>query len=435
MKTYHIKTFGCQMNYSDSERIASFLESQKLKPTKKIDEAQLVIFNTCGVRQKAEDRIYGQVHNLKKHSPKARMVLTGCLAKRKDVQKRLKNKINLFFPINNFKKFENWIIENSNLKISTQNNSVTDKESIAYLSISPRYSNEFTAFVPIMTGCNNFCAYCVVPHARGREVSRPQEEILEEVRRLIKKGCKEIILLGQNVNSYKDKEINFSKLLKKINDIPGNFWISFMSSHPKDVSDEFIEAVTKLKKVCEYIHLPIQAGSTRIIKKMNRKYTQSQYLKLIEKIKKSFEKNKPGKLYSITSDIIVGFPKETKKDFQESEKVIKNCQFDMVYTAQFSPRPGTAAWEFEDNITKKEKKRREENLVRILKKINLSNNKKYLGKSFDILVDKKKGKYFVGHTRSKKDVRFTSSKNLIGTFQKVKIKKAGTWALEGKLIS
>lgn len=426
------------MNVSDSERIAGFLESQKLKPAKDIKSADLVIFNTCGVRQMAEDRVYGQVHNLKTcNSKSVTVVLTGCLSHRKDVQKRLKDKVDLFFSINNFKNFENWISENylkiinCKLKIPAQKN-IPNKETIAYLSTIPKYENKHRAFVPIMTGCNNFCSYCVVPYARGKEVSRPEEEIIKEIKNLVKKDCKEIILLGQNVNSYQGaKGNNFSQLLKKINTIPGNFWISFVSNHPKDFSNELIENATKLKKVCEYIHLPLQAGNDKTLEKMNRKYTKKHYLKLAEKIKKSFGKYKPGKLYSITSDIIVGFPGETKKQFLESAEVMEKIKYDMVYFGQFSPRPQTAAWKMRNNISKAEKSRREKYLNEILKKTSFENNKKYVGKIIEVLVDQEKNEFYFGRTRTMKNVKIVSTKkNLVGKIIKTRITKASTWNLE-----
>jgi tRNA-2-methylthio-N6-dimethylallyladenosine synthase len=303
-----------------------------------------------------------------------------------------------------------------------------------------------------MTGCNNFCSYCVVPYARGREVSRPVEEILKEVRELIKSGYKEIVLLGQNVNSYKSeirisksetntkfkiqnsKLINFSQLLRKINSIPGNFWISFVSNHPKDFSDELIETATKLKKVCEYIHLPIQSGDDKILEKMNRKYTQKQYLKLIDKIKKSFQRNKPDKLYSITSDIIVGFPEETRKQLEKSADVMKKVKYDMVYFGQFSRRPETAAWKMKDNVFKSEKARREKELNEILKKTSFENNKKYVGKTIEIIIDKKDNGFYFGRTRTMKNVKIISNKkSLIGKIIKAKITKANTWNLEAKI--
>lgn len=417
------------MNYSDSERIAGFLESQKINPAKDIKSADLVVFNTCGVRQMAEDRVYGQIHNLrvKSQKSKVKIVLTGCLAHRKDVQRRLKNKVDLFADIKDFQKEINKII---NIKNRDTNNELD------YFSIKPKYNSKHTALVPIMTGCNNFCSYCVVPYARGREISRPASEILKEIKGLLKAGYKEIILLGQNVNSYKDEKINFSKLLKKVNHIPGNFWISFISNHPKDFSGVLIETATKLKKVCEYIHLPIQAGDDKILQKMNRKYTQKQYLELIKKIRKSFRKNKPGKLYSLTSDIIVGFPGETKKQFEKSAEIMKKANYDMVYFGQFSPRPETAAWKMKDNISKKEKSRREHFLNEILKKTSFENNKKYLNKTLEVLIDKEKDEYYFGRTRTMKNVKIISNKkNLVGKIVKAKITKANIWNLESKLSS
>jgi tRNA-2-methylthio-N6-dimethylallyladenosine synthase len=441
------------MNISDSERIAGFLESQNLSPAKDIENSDLIVFNTCGVRQMAEDRVYGQVHNLHKkwnmeYGTKKIVVLTGCLAHRKDVRKRLKDKVDLFFSISDFQSFKNFIIKNylkiTKLKIKNSSDNIN---CINYLSIKPTYASKHSAFVPIMTGCNNFCSYCVVPYARGREISRPAEEILKEIGDLIKKGCKEIVLLGQNVNSYHGawnmkngtKTINFSELLKKIDAIPGNFWLSFVSNHPKDFSEELIETATQLKKVCEYIHLPLQSGNNKILRKMNRNYTQKQYLELIDKIKKSFQKYKKDKLYSITSDIIVGFPGETKKQFFESAKVMKKVIYDMVYFGQFSRRPETAAWKMKNAISKEEKSRREKYLNEILKKTCLDNNKKYVGKIFEIMIDQAKVEpcnqgstlaYF-GRTRTMKNVKIISkNKNLVGKIIKAKIIKANIWNLE-----
>lgn len=431
------------MNVSDSERIAGFLEMHDFKLVNSINQANLVIFNTCGVRQSAENRIYGQIHNLRKNSAsqrtKIKIILTGCLANRKDVQRRLTSKVDLFFPINDFNKFENWIIENylkivnCKLKIPAQKIKL-DQENIAYLSINPKYANSYQAFVPIMTGCNNFCSYCVVPYARGPEISRSATDIISEIKVLIEKGCKEIVLLGQNVNSYKDKTADFSKLLKKVNAIPGNFWISFVSNHPKDFSPKLIETATRLEKICELIHLPIQAGSNEILRKMNRKYTAKKYLALIDMIKKAFMKNKPGKLYAITSDIIVGFPGETKKQFMESAKIMEKVGYDLVYFGQFSPRPGTAADKMKDSVSKKEKERRENYLNEILKKTALENNKSYTGKIIDVLITSKKEDAYFGRTRTFKNIKlFSKKKEMVGKIVNVKITKVGAWNLEGKV--
>jgi tRNA-2-methylthio-N6-dimethylallyladenosine synthase len=446
---YYIKTFGCQMNISDSERIAGFLNKHRYTPTDDINQADLVIFNTCGVRQMAEDRVYGQIHNIAKHKSqianrKPFVVLTGCLANRKDVQKRLQNKVDLFFPINQFNLFENFIIKNcleiknsdlfKNSKLKIKNLDAQNCDS-SYLKIKPDYVSAYSANIPIMTGCNNFCSYCIVPYARGHEVSRPHQEILKEIRELLKKDFKEIILLGQNVNSYSDGKINFSKLLKKVNALPGKFWIRFTSNHPKDVTEEMIEAVAKCKKVCESFHLPIQAGSDEILRKMNRKYTAKEYLALTKKIKSAFRKNKPDLLAVITSDIIVGFPSETKKQFLDSADIMEKVGYDMVFFGQFSPRPGTVAWKLKDNVSKTEKERREQFLNEILKKTALKNSREFLNTTAEVLIEKQKDGIYFGKTRTLKNVKILSNKkDLIGKFAKVKITKASIWNLEGILI-
>jgi len=452
------------MNVSDSERIAAFLEQHNFSVADNIKEADLAIFNTCGIKQTAENRAYSMINNLRKEKKQdVKIIMTGCLANRADVQKRMKSKVDLFFPVKDIREFENWIIENyleiGNWKLEiAAPNKITNKEKIAYLSINPKYSSNYAAYVPIMTGCNNFCSYCVVPNARGREVSRPVEEIIKEIKNLITKGYKSITLLGQNVNSYTSKvykvrkvrkvhkenieEINFSKLLKKINSVPGKFWISFVSSHPKDMSDELIETVAKCKKVCEWIHLPMQAGDDEILRRMNRKYTQKHYLQQIKKMRAAFKKYKPDSLHSISSDIIVGFPGETNKQFLESAEVMKKSKFDMVFFGQYSPRPETVAWKMKDNVSQKEKFRRENFLNEILKKTAFANNKKYVGKTFEVLIEtcrsratgeKEKNNVYFGKTRTQKNVKLISNKKIqIGTFMKVEITKANIWNLEGK---
>jgi tRNA-2-methylthio-N6-dimethylallyladenosine synthase len=447
--TYFIKILGCQMNYSDSERIATILEKSNLKPAASIDAAALIVFVTCGVRQSAENRVYGQIHNLRKYYSKKKIILTGCLAHRKDVQRRLKEKVDLFTTIIDFPKNLNEIIHNSYFinPNSARHNVPTD-----YLSIQPRYTSSYTAYVPIMTGCNNFCTYCVVPYARGRECSRPDEDILNEVKSLVKKGYKEIVLLGQNVNSYKSKSMSFPDLLKLIENIPGKFWLTFLTSHPKDMSDELIKTITKSKKICEYISLPAQSGDDEILRKMNRHYTIAHYKKLVKKIKRYYKKYKPADAPAISTDIIIGFPGETKKQFENTAKLFREMKFDMAYTNQYSPRPETAAWKMKDNVSKKEKVRREKVLTDILTETALRNNKKYIRKAVEVLVDQRfnlgksrktaskrevgplKARYLT-HTRTQKKVTFHSNKKIpIGSFQKVKITKARAFGLEGTLL-
>jgi len=482
---YFMKIFGCQMNYSDAERISTILEKLGLEPAfkneadspaKALASAGLIIFVTCGVRQTAEDRVYGQIHNIRKKHPEKIIILTGCLAHRKDVQRRLKRKVNLFTTINDFPSDISKFISNSRFAIQ---NSSRHKIYNDYLKIKPDYAKPYTAYVPIMTGCDNFCAYCVVPYARGREYSRPAKDILYEVKNLIKKGYKEIILLGQNVNSYcdskknsssealvkEDPTIGFPKLLRLIEQIPGNFWLTFLTSHPKDMSDELIETIAKAKKVCEYISLPAQSGDNEILRRMNRKYTIEHYKKLIKKVINVYKKYKPGISPCISTDIIVGFPGETKKQFENTAKFLKELKFDMAYISQYSPRPETAAWKLKDTVSKKEKARREKVLTDILAKTALANNKKYFGKVFEVLIDKKLGfeefrrakaaegksraldkHKYLAHTRTQKKVLFSSNKKIpiclaphhhakrdwcLGSFVKVKITKAKAFGLVG----
>lgn len=442
--TYHIKTFGCAMNHSDSERIASFLESNNFLPAEKITSADLVIINTCGIRQAAENRVYSQVHNLRKAGNNCIIILTGCIAHRKDVQQRLKGKIDTFCETKDVREAISRILRSTPEMNCELQDTIPTKESIDYLSINPKHTSNFQALVPIMTGCNNFCSYCVVPYARGREISRPVEEIVTEVEMLVKNGYKQITLLGQNVNSYASsitksgvqnssgKIITFPKLLKTLNKIPGGFWITFVSSHPKDMSEELIETIAKCKKVIEWVHLPVQAGDDTVLARMNRHYTQKHYLSLMRKIRSAFKKYKPNLPYGITSDIIVGFPGETEQQFEQSAILMKKAKFDMVYFGQFSPRPGTRAFAMPDDVSHKEKERREQVLNEILKKTSLANNKNYIGKKVEVLVEQEKSGYYLGKTRSQKNIKFPAKKKgLVGTFATVLVKKANTWNLEG----
>jgi len=376
---YYIKTFGCQLNFSDSERIASFLESHKITPARDIGSADLIIFNTCGVRQTAEDRVYGQIHNLRKANKKAKIVVTGCLASRKDVQRKLKDKVDLFFPINNFAIFQNWIIENSlkivNCKLKIEN---LDKKNVnSFLNIKPKYSNNNKICVPVMSGCNNFCSYCVVPYARGRERSRPVRDIIAEIEKANVNGCKEVLLLGQNVNSYKHRidnlefvnldlnknlkfkiknsgdTVDFPLLLETLARSFSEIDFAFLTSHPKDFSKELIDVISKHQNISRNIHLPIQSGSDKILKAMNRHYTQKHYLKIIKKIKNQIPQAK------ISTDVIVGFPGETLKDFQQTVTVFEQVNYFEAFINKYSPRPGTAAFDLGNPVSWNEKKRRE----------------------------------------------------------------------------
>jgi len=343
---YHIITYGCQMNESDSERLAAKLDKQKKQPAKNIKQADLVVINICSVRQSAIDRVYSkikQIRNLGSRTPKKgvrlpKIILTGCILE-KD-KKQFKNQVDQIWPITDF-------------------------------AIKAKCKSKKQAFVPIMNGCNNFCSYCAVPYTRGREKSRPAKEIVNEVKDLIKNGYKEITLLGQNVNSFSSWEchsqligsatpnylITFPKLLKLINDLPGKFKINFLTSHPKDMSDELIKVIVQGEKISKKIHLPIQSGDNQILKKMNRDYTVEHYKKLVKKIRRAMPQAE------ISTDIIVGFPGETKKQFQNTIKLVKQIKFQDAFIAAYSPRPGTVAAKLKDNVASDEKKRRKRILL------------------------------------------------------------------------
>ena len=400
------------MNKSDSERIASLLEKQGHKKTDKKYQSDLVVVNTCGIRQMAEDRIYGLIPAIKKANKKTKIILTGCLVNRKDVKNRLKKYVDVWKPIN----------EITNSKCPND-----------YLKIEPKYESKFSAYVPIGNGCNNFCSYCVVPYARGREVCRPAKEILAEVKKLVKNDYKEIVLIAQNVNSYKSGKIDFADLLKMVDEIKGDFWIRFITSHPKDMSDKLIKVIAGSKKVCRHIHLPIQAGDDKILALMNRKYTVAHYKNLIKKIRKAMPDS------SITTDIIIGFPGETKKQSNNTARLMKETKFDLAYVVRYSPRPGTASFKLTDNVSLSEKKVRENKLTRILSSTALANNKKYLDKNVKLLVEGKGklGEWF-GKTATEKNVKFIAKNNkdnLIGKFVDVKIIKAKDFGLEGEIIN
>lgn len=318
---YHIITYGCQMNVSDSERIATKLEKKGYKAAKKTEWADLVVINVCSVRQSAINRVYDKVKKLNELKNNPEIILTGCLLE-KD-KRQLKDKVNAIWSIADFK-------------------------------TKPKCQSSSEAFLPIMSGCNNFCSYCVVPYTRGREYSRPSQEIIKEIKNLVNNGYREITLLGQNVNSYKDKvkKINFPKLLNLICALPGNFQIKFLTSHPKDMSDALIKTIAQNEKVSKEIHLAIQSGDDKILKAMNRKYTTEDCKKLIKKIKRVIPNAK------LSTDIIVGFPGETEKQFQNSVKIVAENNFYQIYAAAYSPRPQTTASKLKDDIPSTEKKRR-----------------------------------------------------------------------------
>lgn len=345
MKTCFIKTYGCQANEADSEKLAAVFEKKGYRLAKKIEKADIVIINTCSVRESAENRVFGLVNNLAGQKRKQqKIILTGCMFGSARGERRRYSPFALKRRLPQVDEFK------------------TIEELVGSEKITPKRKKKISAFVPIMEGCDHFCSYCVVPYARGKEISRPFKEIIYEIESLAKRGYQEIVLLGQNVNSYgkgsKPKR-NFAQLLKRVHQIKGIKKISFLTSNPWDLTGEIVEAMA-LPKIDHYLHLPVQSGDSRILKKMNRPYTPLQYIKLVKKIKKKIPDIKIG------TDIIVGFPGETKKSFENTVKLCQKVGFVKAYIARYSPRPGTTAFKLKDNVSPEEKKRRWQILERLI---------------------------------------------------------------------
>ncbi len=434
------------MNKSDSERIAGVLEKLEFKPAEKTGLADLVVFNICSVRQSAIDRARAQIQNVQKNE-KHKIILTGCILN-KD-KRELSKYCDGIFSIDQLAQLPK-MLKKLGFKIDTTKNQKIKH----YLTIAPKCQSPLIAYVPIMTGCNNFCSYCVVPYVRGREISRPAQEIVYEVENLVKRGVKEVWLLGQNVNRYRSKSkiprptavsglgknqrpkiINFAKLLKMINNVPGDFWIRFTSSHPKDFSDDLIETMAKCHKVPPYLNLPIQSGDDNVLKAMNRPYRVKDYKKLVEKIRAAFKKNRQEleQFVFLSTDAIVGFPGETKKQFQNTKKTFKEIKFSAGYISRYSPRPQTSAAKLGDNISPQEKKQREKELVKIIEKTALDFNKNFINKIVAVLVINRKKDFYVGKTRHNQTVKIKSEKDVLGQFVRTKITKITPYGLEGKL--
>ncbi|MFH0791898.1 MAG: tRNA (N6-isopentenyl adenosine(37)-C2)-methylthiotransferase MiaB [bacterium] len=418
LKKYCIITYGCQMNVSDSERITAFLELNKYEKTEGINRADLIVVNACSVRQSAIDRVYGIARKLKEERKRRKFtaILTGCVLDN-DCKKLSDGFDYILAPQN----FDNWP------------KAIITSGKVDFFNTTPQSLSKFSASIPITKGCNNFCTYCVVPYTKGREESREVDNIVSEVKCFTDKGYKEIWLLGQNVNSYQGKNerkqpVMFPELLRIINDIPGNFWIRFTSSHPKDFSDKLIEAMATCKKITPYLNLPLQSGDNEILKKMNRPYTAGQYEKIISKVRKQIPN------IVLSTDVIVGFPGETKKQFLNTAKLFKRIGYDMAYISKYSPRKGTKAAKIADNISLEEKSRRFDVLTDILRKSALEKNTAYLNKEMIVLPDSFSNGILAGKSWEYKTVKFKGPKSLIGKFITVKITNASPWSLTGEIV-
>jgi tRNA-2-methylthio-N6-dimethylallyladenosine synthase len=436
MKKYWIKTYGCQMNVHDSEKLAGFLTHMDYEPASRIEDADIILLNTCTVREKAAQKVYthlGRIKQLREKKPDLIIALCGCLAQQEGT--------NLFqrAPYLNIVLGSRAIAKLPHLidKVAKTGQQVISLENLSKsTNCSPRYikrNSSFQAYVTIMEGCNNFCSYCIVPYVRGREIYRSSAQILHEIVQLAEKGYKEVTLLGQNVNSYRDpddKEINFVELLKKVDSIPNLERIRFITSHPKDFSFELVQAIKDGEKICPYVHLPLQAGSSRILQLMNRKYNQQEYMQKIGWLQDTLSE------VSITTDIIVGFPGETEKDFQETIKVAKEVEYDGIFSFKYCHRPFTAASKLKDSVPAKEKSRRLTELQELQKRIQFRKNCDQIGKIFEVLVEdfsRKSSEELTGRTITNKIVNFPGRAENIGNIVKVKIIDAGPNSLKGEM--
>ena len=439
MKHYKLETFGCQMNENDSERLAGMLSEMGYLEAGKTEDSDLIIFNTCCVRENAELKVYGHLGSLKKlkeQKPDMIIAVCGCMMQQKEVVEHIKKKyrhVDLVFGTHNLYKFPELLYKSINSKKSIIEIQDTTGSIAEGMPIARK--DGIKAWVTVMYGCNNFCSYCIVPYVRGRERSRNAAAIIEEAEQIGRNGVKEITLLGQNVNSYgRDIPENkgFAGLLRQLDRVDGIERIRFMTSHPKDLSPEVIEAMMDCKKVCEHLHLPVQAGSSRILEIMYRKYSKEKYLELAAAIKEKIPH------ISLTTDIIVGFPGETDADFNETLDLLEKVRFDFAYTFLYSKRTGTPAANSPDQISEEVKKERFEKLVQLQNRISKEINEKLLGVEAEVLVEglsRNSINTFTGRTRTNKIVNFKGTNDLVGKLVKVRIKNIQTWSLEGEIES
>ena len=439
---YVILTMGCQLNENDSEKIAGMLENMGYEKTEKLEDADFIAFNTCCVRENAEDRLFGKLGEVKKYKESRGTIIAigGCMMQEKHIVEKLKQSYPFFdivFGTHTLHKLPEDIYNSLISRKRIEDILDIDGEVIEGLPI--KRDDSIKASVLIMNGCNNFCTYCIVPYVRGRERSRKAEDIISEIKMLADEGYKEITLLGQNVNSYMRVErengedvgeINsFAKLLKEINKIKGIERIRFVSPHPKDFTDDVIQAIKECKKVCKIIHLPLQSGSSKVLKQMNRKYTKEQYLALVEKMKKEI----PDIVFS--TDIIVGFPGETEEDFEDTLDVVEKVCFEQVYMFIYSRRIGTPADKMENQVPEEIKHERFDRLKKLVESQIEFNNKKYVGTVQKVLVEgnsKTNKNLLTGRTETNKVVNFEGKDELIGKVTDVKIESEHMWYLKGE---
>jgi tRNA-2-methylthio-N6-dimethylallyladenosine synthase len=438
---YHLITLGCQMNLSDSERVISVLDKAGYTWTDNEEEAGLIGILACSVRQKAIDKVYSRIHKWNKWKNHKNLVtfISGCILPN-DHEKFLKL-FDITFQMKDLPKLPEMI---SRYGITTPVHLKTGidphNENIEeFWNVKPSYQSDFEAYIPIQNGCDKFCSFCAVPFTRGREVSRPSKDILDEVALVVSQGYKSITLLGQNVNSYgldkKGEEITFSELLRQVGEL-GNrmkkeFWIYFTSPHPRDMTDEVIEVIAQYPVLAKQIHLPMQSGDDKVLIRMNRKHNMEKYRQIVHSIRRILPEA------TLFTDIIVGFTGETEKQFENTREAMEEFNFNMAYTAMYSPRPGATSHRWDDDVKLEEKKRRLHDLTDVLRKHNRNFNRNLVGKTMRVLVrgeDRKEG-FLSALTEGKLIVRFPAeNENLTGQFADVKITSASDFSLEGELI-
>lgn len=435
-KKYFLRTYGCQMNVHDSEEIKYYLESLGYEAVDELELADIVVLNTCAIRENAKDKVFGYLgrcKHLKKEKPDLIIAVAGCLMQKPNEIEEIHNRhkyIDIIIGTHNLNELPNLIEEANKKKI--QNIEVYSNSDVVFENVKYNRDSKISAWINIIYGCDKFCTYCIVPFTRGRERSRKMEEVLEEVRDLKNQGYMEVTLLGQNVNAY-GKDLNlgydFATLLEEVAKI-GIPRIRFVTSHPWNFTDKMIDVIAKYDNIMPYIHLPIQSGSDDILRKMNRKYTIDEYKKLFDQIKSKV------KNVAITTDIIVGFPNETDEDFEKTLDIVNYCKFDGAYTFIFSPREGTAAARMEDKVSMEVKEKRLQELNNLVNKYSLESNQKLIGKVVDVLVNgisEKDSSKVYGYTETMKLVNIVGGNDLIGKIVPVKITDAKSFSLDGEI--
>ena len=435
-KTFYIKTYGCQMNEHDSENMKGILKENQMKEVEDYEDADLIVLNTCSIRENAHNKVFGmlgRVKHLKSVKSSIIVGMTGCMAQEEIIVDEILNKykwMDFVLGTHNIQNIADLVAKSfKERKLKIEASSI---EGNIIEGMPVDRSNPYKAYVNIMLGCDKFCTYCIVPYTRGKQRSRNKDDIINEVKNLIKDGYKEVTLLGQNVNAYgKDLDTNYN-MTNLLEDVAktGIKRIRFMTSHPWDFTDEMIDVIAKYENIMPSIHLPVQSGSNNVLKLMGRRYTKEEYFILFNKLKEKISN------VSISTDIIVGFPSETEKDFNETLDLVNNCKFDLAYTFIFSPRVGTPAAKMKDDITTNEKQQRLYKLNELINKYALENNKKLIGKTVKVLIEGPSDKYgyLMGYTETNKLVNLKGEEALIGQIVDVKIIEAKTWSLNGEYL-